>query len=236
MVLRSVVAAIVGFLFFTLLTSLIGVAVFSQITERESLKPMLSNIILGQIKLSDQDLSALYANLELQCKDKLSAMQNLGSVNVSIKCSDLSSLKSKDLPNYIASQAFDTLYDRSLDCEVLQCLQQGKLDVLVSSAGNAFAKSFLTSSFIATLLLGALFGFLLNNLVKFVKGIGSTLFGTGILLYASTFLTPALPAQFAMFAPLLEKASALIANYSLVAIAVGFVLLVAGFLLEKRKV
>lgn len=245
-IVKSLGKIIGGLLFTSFLTFALLSISLVDFTSYSNLKSfageLLSNSLSQQI--NEDKLSQIYDNLKSQCVNKKSTSLQLGETSVKIDCPMLANTKAKDLFSLVSANLFDSIYNKSYSCDFLDCLKQpgnDRLLVLVSQHANDFLKNI-------QLVLWALAGigalmmyFSLDTMQGRLKTFGSNLVFSGgsylILTYATNYLIPSqlLPGNIKLDS-LINNLFGKLTIYFIVIFIVGVLLLLAGHLINKKRV
>ena len=203
---------------------------------------LLSNSLSQQV--NEDKLNQIYDNLKSQCVNKESTSLQLGETSVKIDCSTLANTKAKDLFNLVSANLFDSIYNKSYSCDFLECIRQtgnDRLLVLVSQHANNFLKSIQLALWALAGIGALLMYFSLDTMQGRLKTFGSNLAFSGgsylILTYATNYLIPSqlLPGNIKLDS-IINNLFGKLTNYFIIIFIVGILLLLAGYLIGKKKV
>jgi len=236
-ILRTIGKDIGGFFFVLCLSLIIIMLTVVELTQYNSLKPIIANTIGQQItkQLDADKLSLLHQQVLVQCSGKESLELPLGEIgNATLKCSDIKNTKPEDLGSLISSALFEKIYYKKYNCEFVQCYKQSnfqeKVMLLASSTANQFLNKILTYLWIgaglsALLLLASSKGW------EVPKNFGKSFLVIGIPFFFINILKKKinLPTEASAVQPLINQLFDLLYNRYLIVLAIGVVLLIIGY-------
>lgn len=245
-ILRNIARSVGGFFFVLFLSMVILMMAVIEITEYDSLKPVVTDIIAQQItnQTSPEQLSQIHAQLSSQCSDKENVEFSAGeNLNVTLNCLSIKGSKPEDLGVLIGGAVFDKIYFKEYKCGFIQCYQQsdfqGKASLLSTSFANQFFKKSLVYLWIGTGLF-ALILLISSKGWEIPKNFGKSLIVVGLPIIFTKFLKEKinLPTGTSAAQPLIDKLLNSISNIYLIAMAAGILLIIIGYLgsyLTKKK-
>jgi LPXTG-motif cell wall-anchored protein len=244
-VMRSIGKAVSGTLFtisLALALTLMGVV---NLTSYQTLQPIASNAISQQISsvASQQQLSQALNQAKQQCQGQTEIQFQLQGINFTVPCSQVNNATPQDVPNLVASAVVNQTVQKTYSCQPIQCLQtlQGndRLLYVFSSDFNNFLKTVLNALWIATAVTAIGYFFALEGVAGRLKGFGVALIWVGIPYFTTGFLqhyiSSLLLPQASAILPLLNQIVVQLSNNFLYAFVIGVVLLVAGFILGRKR-
>lgn len=245
-----------GFIFSLCLVLIVFSLAFAQFTEYQSLQPVMVRFLEKQLvkQVSEEQLNLTYSVLLEQCKDKEKVTVPFDQANIkkiTLKCSDLSSSKSSNLPKLISSSVFDDLYYKKYECKFIQCLQQSdteKFTIFLSAYANKFFYS-LANYLVIGLVIGAIILLISErNLFITFKSIGISCIFVGITYFITPFLkkyiVEKLPAEAILsMEEIVDQMLIYLSKVLLYTFIVGAILTIMGYIgsylskekLKKRK-
>jgi len=115
-------------------------------SEHDNLNEVFGSFISERLKEDNPDLKEIHTNMLRECdKEGFSDIDipfDSGN-NISLSCSDIRNITSKELPVIISDKMFDGVYYKEFDCSFLECLMSGNLDVIMSHKANNFFKTWI---------------------------------------------------------------------------------------------
>lgn len=231
-ILKTIAIFLIGFLFYLALSSMLGILVVSKMTEYGSMKSVFSDILESQLNKTPQ-LDVMNAALTGECALKDSITMPFQGQNVTIDCKEY--LKSKSVAKTLAGSMFDSIYNKKYDCDFIDCVKQGNVAVLMSSATSKFIETIFSYAVLTTIVLGVLFSFLLREIAKIMKNIGGCLLATALPFLLIFNIKSLLPAEMSFAAPIVEKIFGTVTTYMYGMIVLGAILIAAGFVLGRKK-
>ncbi len=227
----------VGFLFSTFLS--IAVLSFSlhQITDKETIKPIV--IAIASQQIPSEQLAQIHESMKLQCGDRDAIEVDLQNERILINCDEIKNNPPEKMLEIIYSDNIDKLYNLKYSCEFLDCLRT-QPQVMFSAKANNF---FLFVTYVS-IILTIIFGILLALLSKesklgVLRAFGWSFVFVGIsyffILAAKTTIIPVDVAKIA--GPAIEMIFNIIMFNLLVVLAAGVMLLVIGYIgprLQKK--
>jgi len=182
-----------------------------------------------------------------------SAFGGSGNLKMSINCAELiaATANTTDIPAVVgalaAKSVADGLYHTVYDCGFVDCVQQGKLLVVFSEQGNAFLRSVQLTLLAVSAAGAAIIVVASESWPERMKCIGTQLVFVGIsyflLPFAKNYASSFLPADARTglasagidIGGIVGKAVDPMTNMLLAAFIAGVLLVIAGYLLEKRE-
>lgn len=163
-----------------------------------------------------------------------------GFGNITISCSAIRAASSSDFPKVLAGAAFDSIYYRDHDCELVECITSGDPGKMLAIASQEARSFFATAAWM--FLAGAVIGFIAiaassRHLFSILKIVGIDLIVAGIpgiLLFGAS---AALLRAFPLPAGLPGFASAFLsqlATYYMLMLPAGIAVAAAGFALARK--
>lgn len=203
---------------------------------------LLSNSLSQQI--NEDKLSQIYDNLKSQCVNKKSTSLQFGETSVEIDCPTLANTKAKDLFSLVSANLFDSIYYKSYSCDFLDCIMQPGNDgllVLLSQHANDFLKNIQIVLWALAGIGALMMYFSVDTMQGRLKTFGSNLVFSGgsylILTYATNYLIPSqlLPGNIKLDS-VINNLFGKLTNYFIIIFIVGVLLLLAGHLINKKRV
>lgn len=244
-VLRSIGKIIGGLLFtFFLSTSILSISLVD-FTSYSNLKSFTNKILSNGLsqQIDDNQLHEIYGNLKQQCKDKESASLQLGDLLVNVDCSQLKSINIEDLFGIISGTLFDSIYNRTYNCQFLECIQQPGSDqllVLFSQQANKFLMDIQIVLWAITAFGAFILYISAENLKARLRIFGSNLIFTGasylIVTYAANYFIPSenLPGNINIES-IVNGIFGKVTNYFIVILILGILLFSASYLIDKKR-
>lgn len=231
-ILKTIAIFFVGLLFYLALSSAIGVGIVSKITEYDSMKSVFVDFLEAQLNKTP-NIDVMGTALTKECASKDSIVLPLQGQNITVDCKEY--LKTKSVTKTLAGSMFDSIYYKKYDCDFVECLKQGNLTVLLSSAASSFIQTIFSSALLATIAIGILFSLLIRKVANILKNIGGCLLATALPFLLISNIKSFLPAQMSVALPLVEKLTSSLSIYMFAMLGAGVVLIVAGFVLGRKK-
>lgn len=184
---RNALKVVSSLLFSTLLFITIMTFGLARLTQYENLKPIITDIISKTIskQINGAQLSQIYPYIELYCKYKNETIKlNFTIEEVEISCQEVLNKTTNQIIEILASKAFNKIYYRKYDCEIIDCLRQAKdkMDylVLMSEKFNIFLKGIFPYLFLATISFLIIFLIVSENWYLRIKNLGVTFLMFGL--------------------------------------------------------
>ncbi len=198
-----------------------------QITDESRIKPAFASLVSEQLGGFDNSIDAIRES----CISNPGFNITIPGLQVSVACSDIRASDNDGIKLFIASEIFDTIYNRDPGCDVLECVESNPLGLFSRRSHDGF----LGLTYILIILSAAAGLLLWLSADKRTKAFGSAFITVGIfsIIY---FIIPSVvfgqqPSSVLSFAGLIF--STLAYNHLPFLIA-GIVLVAAGFLLRSR--
>jgi len=161
-----------SFLFVLCLSSFIVVWSLVDFTRESNIKPLITDIFYDllshQVDASTEEQIRTY--ISSLCSRQETVETTLEGVAIKISCRDF--FVAKDLKRFIAESIATSFYGAEYGCQFIECLKEGRYDVLITRKGNEFyQKVFLPLIFLSTLFGLAFFMVEEGKLSKKIRGI-----------------------------------------------------------------
>ncbi len=221
-----------GFLLAVFLSMLLSTLAFSQITSYNNIKPIAEQAIKKQISSDGANLTQAQGLLVLYCKNSKSEKVNIPNTEINVSCADL--ISGKDMISLMTENMLNSIYYKNYTCDFLNCIKTSPL-VLLSEKANKFFNDVSMILFVITIISAAILYFSCDSLKSRLKAIGSCLFVSGLpyFLFLGINNIPLVPKE---FMPAITELMKPIQMYFLIVLAIGILMLVAGFIVGMKKV
>lgn len=242
--LRSIGKAFGGFFFTTFLALVIFMLAIAHFTACKTLKPIVVNILKQQFTTTPEQLNATYIALSYQCNTTRN--ETIYVQSLELKCSDISTITSTDLPEFISNTTFDKIYFKKYDCSFIQCTQlpgQEKFLFLMSAQANEFLEKIIIYLGVATALSAFILVAATETWPGRFKTIGVSLIFVGISYFLiplmKGYATQQLPQEtLVKISPIMNQIFDSISGNLLIVFIAGVILTTIGLVLSyltKRK-
>jgi len=243
--LRNLGKAIGGFFFTTFLTLVIFMLAIAHFTACSTLKPIFVNILKQQMTTIPEQFNTTYTALLYQCN--ITRNETIYIQSLELKCSDISSITSSDLPEFLSNATFDKIYFKKYDCSFIQCIQlprQEKFLFFISGQANEFFEKIIIYLGVATALSLFIFVAATETWPGRFKAVGVSLIFTGITYFLISFVkvyaAQQLPQEISTkVSPLINQIFDSISGNLLIIFIAGIILttigIVLGYLAKKKK-
>jgi len=135
--LRGLGKAIVGLIFFTLISLMLMNIVFYQTTKSDFMKPLFVGMLAQGFESQDM---ATYNEALAKCKTAQTYNPPVSNLNLTIPCSKISSSNQSEFSKLIAESLFDqALYTKK--CNGVECLQMQDISGFATKGFNLFLKT-----------------------------------------------------------------------------------------------
>ena len=232
MVVKKVLIALTCFLISLTLLSYISSEIFLSFTDRNFMKLIVDKKLKENI--TEEDIETIIKACEINPLFSFSVNQ------INFSCSEFIEKNYSEIINYLSNKIVNELYEREIECEIIECLQSGKFDAILSKQGNIFFEKLKTLSFYATIFLTLFLLIITKSFISWSRKLGYTLLFTALPLYAFNFVLPKTlenitPEEIKEFIPIIvEKLSSL--NHMLLKISIiGFLLIIISYIIEEIK-
>ena len=160
--------------------------------------------------------------------------------DINFTCFEFMGKNSSQIIEYISQKVVSKLYQREFDCELINCLREGKYDVIFSEKANAFFKKMKIYSIYAVIGLVLILLLLTRNFISWSRKLGYTLLFTALPLYVFNYFTPGMienivPQETKEFIPLITQKLYSSNELLLVISIAGFSLFIISYVLEEFK-
>lgn len=246
--LRKFGRGLAGFLFTLSLLATMSVYSLVNFTQLDTINQVVSNFYQNAPEGrggSYSDVEPAINLIKEDCRktglDTITTGPELGGIT--IKCSDVSNVDANNFQSFVASTISNTIYYKTYDCSFIECLRRGEqiMPLIITNFAHEFYKQILIYIVGATILFGAIFVWLAENMKQRLKGLGFSLLWSSLPLVALSYFTDNLATSFipselfAFVQPILGTFFAptfMIYVYILVA---AIALLVSGYLLKSES-
>jgi hypothetical protein len=146
-----------SFAFVLSLSSFIIIWTLADFSQESNVKPLIADIFHQSLKkqLDAFTEEEIKTSISMLCANKENIETTIGGVDVKISCKDF--YLSKDLTRFVAESIASSIYNTEYNCEVIECLNYGRYDVLISRKGNQFYSETLLPLILASSLFGLAF-------------------------------------------------------------------------------
>ena len=232
---RRVAKSAVAFIFSTFLTIAILSYSLVQITDKETLKPIVIAIAANQVP--PEQVAQMREFIIQQCGGKQTIDLPLQNEKIAVDCNKIKSSPAEKTVEIIYSDNIDKLYNLEYKCEFLDCLRTQPA-VIFSAKANNFFMSLTYISIILTVIFGILLAFLSRD-SKFgvLRAFGWSFVFVGIsyffILAAKTTIIPQDVVEIA--GPAIDIIFNIILFNLLIILIAGAILLAIGYIGPKLK-
>jgi hypothetical protein len=226
----------VAFIFSTFLTIAILSYSLFQITDKETLKPIVLAISSSQVP--PEQVAQMREFIIQQCGSKQTIDIPLQNEKITVDCNKIKNSPAEKTFEIIYSDNIDNIYNLEYKCEFLDCLRTQPA-VIFSAKANNFFLSLTYISIILTVIFGILLAMLSRESGKFgvLRAFGWSFVFVGIsyffVLAAKTSLIPADVAKVA--GPAIDIIFNIILFNLLIILIAGAILLAIGYIGSKLK-
>jgi len=236
MVLKKLLIALTCFLISLTILSYISSEIFLSFTEKNFIKSIVDKQLKENLKKEDVEM------IIKACEINPSFSFSVHQINFS--CSEFIGKNYSEIINYLSNKIVNEFYEREIECEIIECLQSGKFDVILSKQGNIFFEKLKTFSFYASILLALFLLFFTKSFVSWSRKLGYSLLFTALPLYAFNFALPKTlenitPEEIKEFIPIIIEKLYYSNELLLMLSILGFLLIIISYIIEeikKRKV
>ena len=234
---KKLAKSAVGFLFATLLSIAVLSYSLFQITDKETLKPIV--LAMASNQMPPEQVGQLREFIVQQCGSRQTIDIPLQNEKITVDCNKIKDSPAEKTVEIIYSDNIDKLYNLEYKCEFLDCLKTQPAVIFSAKANNFFLSITYIAAFL-TMIFGILLALLSRDSKSGVlRAFGWSLVFVGIsyffVLAAKTTLIPADVAEVA--GPAIDIIFNIILFNLLIVLVVGVILLVLGYLekLKKKK-
>lgn len=233
---KRVAKSAVAFIFSTFLTIAILSYSLVQITDKETLKPIVISIATNQVP--PQQVAQMREFIIQQCGSKQTIDLPLQNEKIAVDCNKIKNSPAEKTIEVIYSDNIDKLYNLKYDCEFIDCLRTQPA-VIFSAKANNFFMSLTYISIILTVIFGILLAMLSTDAGKFgvLRAFGWSFTFVGIsyffILAAKTTIIPQDVAEIAGSA--VDIIFNIILFNLLIILIAGVILLAIGYIGPKLK-
>lgn len=245
-ILRGIGKFLGGLIFSTLLGLALLTLSLAQLTEYNTLRPMVVGILEQQInqQFTPDDLSAINSQLLELCQnnDTIQLSNNTITGTNTLNCTKLR--ESNNLSSFLATSTFDDIYYKKYNCSVLECLQERndteKAMIIFSETANNYFKNILNYFIIGTVI-GAIILLVSAKGWGIPKSFGVCLVSVGIPYFVINIIKGMLPIPqeaIQVAGPVINQIFDLISIKFLIVFVIGIAVLVIGLVgvyLTKKK-
>lgn len=241
---------ILNLLFIVFLSSFIIAWSFSELTEYNTLKPLITNIILQQIKpqMNQNDINQMKYFILEKCHSDIKNITNyFVGINYTIECGEVN--ETTDILSYISNKSFNSLYYKKYECDFITCFKSmniaNRFFLLISEKTHLFLKDLKIKLFVVTIICGiVLFIIKGGSLNSKVRSFGILFIITGLPgLFIYNIIEPlkyqTIPKEsIDLASPLINEILAIIGEKLSLVAAVGICLVGISFIIwfiEKKK-
>jgi hypothetical protein len=184
---RNIAKSIAGFFFFVFIGFTLILMSLTTLTEYDSIKDIVTKVIQQQPPQDDfteDQKQEIILNLKKECEGKEfiegESIPIEGGANVLIKCSSLQNVTDFNSLTYAA--VVDTLYYKKYQCAFLDCMRTGEyyMPLIISETAHKFYQQTFIYSLIATIIIGVIFVFLIEDNKSRLKSLGWVLIVSSI--------------------------------------------------------
>ena len=233
---KKLAKSAVGFLFATFLSFAVLSYSLFQITDKETLKPIVIAIAANQVP--PEQVAQMREFIIQQCGSKQTIDLPLQNEKITVDCNKIKNSPAEKTVEIIYSDNIDKLYNLEYKCEFLDCLRTQPA-VIFSAKANSFFLSLTYISIILTVIFGILLALLSRDAGKFgvLRAFGWSFTFVGIsyffILAAKTTIIPQDVAEIA--GPAVDIIFNIILFNLLIILIAGAILLAIGYIGPKLK-
>jgi hypothetical protein len=195
-----------SFLFVLSLSSFIIVWTLADFSQKSNIKPLMSEVIYQELNrqmdaYSEEQLKRYVSTL---CANKENVETTISGIDLKISCKDF--FVANDLKKFFAESIAESFYEASYSCEVIECLNEERYDVLVSRKGNEFYNQAFLPLIAASALSGlAIFTLEEGKLSKRIKTIAVLILVVCLPAIAINFLREPIKQRFISYSEIVDK-------------------------------
>jgi len=237
--LRKLALGTSSFFFFIFIYLTIFSFSFSHFTSYDNVYNIFSTIM--QDKEDFEKIGELKVFLTQQCSlANLSEVQiPISEKNISFSCQFVKEASDAEFKDAVLNKLFQLFYYTEYNCEFIDCLKEGNFEVFFSKKANDFFSKWSTFLIIPSIIFALLIIFLSEPKVKAVSIFGWNFLFLGLPIlfnkYLRSFIFTKIPQEATPYANMIfDSVFDPISNLMIALLVSGVILVITGFLLERK--